>query len=407
MSNKTVERNVNLKSSLMMTFENSADVLETNSMLTDDEATLYDRQIRLWGADAQLKLRQTRLLIINVNSLSIEVCKNLCLAGVAGITIMDNEKVKQSDVDHSLTLTISKENINEYKAECTCKMLQQLNPRVHMLADYQRTIEEIDINYLNSFDFVCIFNHFNYQQILYLNNLCHQTKNNDRHINFFCAATFGLYGYVFKDLGESYDYFSAISLGTETLIKGEGGHPSESQKNEQITKKNERKFITFEKALKTEWRPSKRREIYRSGLTTYTLLKALLAFFEKYQRVPELKTHDIDIPNLLSIIKHLDQTATTSKDIDSSMNDNELNEEMLTDILNDNNAVASIVGGAMSHDIVKALLRSMITPNPLSNTIITQLIHQPSSDSSTAILITTTISALATSSPARLCQYQS
>lgn len=25
------------------------------SMLTDDEATLYDRQIRLWGADAQLK----------------------------------------------------------------------------------------------------------------------------------------------------------------------------------------------------------------------------------------------------------------------------------------------------------------------------------------------------------------
>ena len=25
------------------------------SMLTDEEATLYDRQIRLWGADAQLK----------------------------------------------------------------------------------------------------------------------------------------------------------------------------------------------------------------------------------------------------------------------------------------------------------------------------------------------------------------
>jgi len=24
-------------------------------MLTDEEATLYDRQIRLWGADAQLK----------------------------------------------------------------------------------------------------------------------------------------------------------------------------------------------------------------------------------------------------------------------------------------------------------------------------------------------------------------
>ena len=27
----------------------------SSSMLTDEEATLYDRQIRLWGADAQLK----------------------------------------------------------------------------------------------------------------------------------------------------------------------------------------------------------------------------------------------------------------------------------------------------------------------------------------------------------------
>jgi hypothetical protein len=28
---------------------------DQTSMLTDEEATLYDRQIRLWGADAQLK----------------------------------------------------------------------------------------------------------------------------------------------------------------------------------------------------------------------------------------------------------------------------------------------------------------------------------------------------------------
>ena len=26
-----------------------------SAMLSDEEATLYDRQIRLWGADAQLK----------------------------------------------------------------------------------------------------------------------------------------------------------------------------------------------------------------------------------------------------------------------------------------------------------------------------------------------------------------
>ena len=32
--------------------------------ITEDEAQLYDRQIRLWGLDAQKRLRAARVLVI-------------------------------------------------------------------------------------------------------------------------------------------------------------------------------------------------------------------------------------------------------------------------------------------------------------------------------------------------------
>jgi len=340
---------------------------QSTAMLTDEEATLYDRQIRLWGADAQLKLRQTRLLLINVNSLSIEVCKNLCLAGVASITILDNTRVTSNDVEQTLTLTMSSTDIDEFKCICTCRTLQALNPRVQLIAESNLTIDKIDRNYIEQFDFICLFNHYDYSNISHLNQLCRQQQqqqqqqqkqqsNEDeiKRVYFFCAGTFGLYGFVFKDLGDTYDYLSAISIGTETLIKGEDR--SESKKNEQVTTKLSRNFTTFEKALATEWRPNRRQEMNRSALITYNLLRALLTFHKKYQRSPALATEDIDVPHLATIIREINgsSSSTAAASSSTSIND-EINEELLKDILTDNNAVASIVGGIMSHDIIKVI----------------------------------------------------
>ncbi|CAF5086842.1 unnamed protein product, partial [Rotaria sp. Silwood1] len=60
------------------------------------------------------------------------------------------------------------------------------------------------------------------------------------------------------------------SVGSESLIKGEGGN--ESKKNEKITTKSTRNFVTFEKALATEWKPNRRQATTRSAVITYNLL---------------------------------------------------------------------------------------------------------------------------------------
>lgn len=52
------------------------------------ESDVYDRQIRLWGAEAQTKIQNSKVLYLHVTGSSAEVLKNLCLAGISA-TICD------------------------------------------------------------------------------------------------------------------------------------------------------------------------------------------------------------------------------------------------------------------------------------------------------------------------------
>ena len=67
--------------------------------VTEQEVTQYDRQIRLWGLEAQNRLRTSKILLFGLKPLGAEICKNLVLAGIGEISVCDsepiNEKVKK------------------------------------------------------------------------------------------------------------------------------------------------------------------------------------------------------------------------------------------------------------------------------------------------------------------------
>merc|ERR1712018_228112 len=65
--------------------------------ISEEEAQLYDRQIRLWGLDAQKRLRSARILVVGMKGLGNEVAKNLVLAGVNSMTILDHEILSKED----------------------------------------------------------------------------------------------------------------------------------------------------------------------------------------------------------------------------------------------------------------------------------------------------------------------
>ena len=100
--------------------------------ITNDEVKLYDRQIRLWGLEAQSRMRNSRILgtilcrsyvpvsrmyctintlVIGVTALSNELLKNIVLAGVGHVTLLDSSKVSPKDLGSQFLLR--KENVGE------------------------------------------------------------------------------------------------------------------------------------------------------------------------------------------------------------------------------------------------------------------------------------------------------
>ncbi|BBN14566.1 ubiquitin-like 1-activating enzyme E1 A [Marchantia polymorpha subsp. ruderalis] len=65
----------------------------TSEVLTEQEAAVYDRQIRVWGVDAQRRLSKARVLVVGIYGVIAETCKNLVLAGVGSLTLMDDTPV--------------------------------------------------------------------------------------------------------------------------------------------------------------------------------------------------------------------------------------------------------------------------------------------------------------------------
>lgn len=69
------------------------EMVEVEVNITEDEAALYDRQIRLWGLDAQKRLRGAAVLLIGLGGVGAEIAKNVILSGVKSITFLDDSEV--------------------------------------------------------------------------------------------------------------------------------------------------------------------------------------------------------------------------------------------------------------------------------------------------------------------------
>ena len=102
---------------------------EAVANLTADEAEQYDRQIRLWGLEAQkrykfnvqsifsktrdfsYRLRSSSVLMIGMRGLGAEVCKNLVLAGVRALTVLDSAPLGPEDVAGRFLTQTEGENV--------------------------------------------------------------------------------------------------------------------------------------------------------------------------------------------------------------------------------------------------------------------------------------------------------
>jgi ubiquitin-activating enzyme E1 len=60
----------------------------------DVDEGLYSRQLYVYGHEAQRKLQSTNILIVGMKGLGVEIAKNIILAGVKSVHILDDCKTE-------------------------------------------------------------------------------------------------------------------------------------------------------------------------------------------------------------------------------------------------------------------------------------------------------------------------
>ena len=166
---------------------------------------IYDRQIRLWGASAQEKIMNTRVLFLHPTPLLSEICKNLVLAGLSG-TLMTDRKLTRRDVQPMLF--VSPAMVGENVAQSMLPNVRELNPLATIEAD-ERPFEQVTQDDLKAFNIILADpTHLTEPEI---NRLNKASRANGSKL--FLASSFGYESCAFLDLGETHECRKEIAKG--------------------------------------------------------------------------------------------------------------------------------------------------------------------------------------------------
>ncbi len=113
----------------------------------------YDRQIRLWGLDTQRGLAAARVLLLSATGLADELAKNLVLAGVHTLTLLDTRTLTTLDTQVGGSFTATKESVGRNRADAAAEALQELNPSVSV-RPLAGPLASVDDETLRGFHFI-------------------------------------------------------------------------------------------------------------------------------------------------------------------------------------------------------------------------------------------------------------
>ena len=338
----------------------ASNIAETASKaITEEEAQLYDRQIRLWGLDAQKRLRAARILVVGMRGLGCEVVKNLVLAGVNSLTMMDHENLTKEDGDSQFLAP--RDKIGTNRAEASLERVRALNPGVEIKVDKSH-LDTKDAKFFNdNFDLVVITN-YPKDSIVKVNQMCREGGT-----KFFAGDVFGFFGYSFMDLVQHEFVEEKKVEATKPDILVEGGKAGDQDGEPKAKKartveisdvpetkmeKHSMKFVSLEDALKVDWTQDGYKKRIRRMDPSYFLLQVLFGFQSREGCSPRVAHRDED----MGLLKRLRDDIAQKLELPTGHKlTNEDGDKMLTLLFSELSPVAAIVGGVLSQEIIKVI----------------------------------------------------
>ena len=160
--------------------------------MSEFDTNLYSRQIRTFGIDTMLKLKNLKVLILGMRGLGIEIAKNIILSGVEEVKILDKNETLINDLGNNFFL--SEENIGKPRDISCLSKLKELNPYVNVDIFRDNLDEKI-----NNFDVIVITEIMGTEKLFSINEKCH-----NKNIIFIYCLNLGLSCFVFCDFGDKH-----------------------------------------------------------------------------------------------------------------------------------------------------------------------------------------------------------
>ncbi|KQJ88493.1 SUMO-activating enzyme subunit 1A isoform X2 [Brachypodium distachyon] len=248
--------------------------------LTAQETALYDRQIRVWGVDAQKRLSKAHVLVCGVNGTTIEFCKNIVLAGVGSLSLMDDHIVTQDDLNANFLIPPD-ESIygGRSRAEVCCESLKDFNPMVRV-AVAKGDPSLIDGEFLDRFDIIVVSCR-PLKTKLFINDNC---RKRSKHIAFYSIECKDSCGEIFADL-QNHSYVQKM--------------PGKEPEQQELT------YPSLQEAISVPWKslPKKTTKLYfamrgrNPGETSLSDLPAVLA--RRKEMCDRMSLNESQIPTVL------------------------------------------------------------------------------------------------------------
>ncbi|KAK7458938.1 hypothetical protein BaRGS_00039069 [Batillaria attramentaria] len=324
----------------------TADTKSKEENITEDEAALYDRQIRLWGLDAQRRLRAASVLLIGARGLGAEVAKNIVLAGIKSLTILDSTVADEEDT--ASQFLIPRSELGKNRAEASMERTQLLNPMVQVTAE-TCSIDDKDDAFLASFDVICATG-CGPTTLLRLDKVCRANG-----VKFYAGDVFGFYGYMFADLC-THEYAEDVTkpkASEKQVTDGGEGEPSpkkaKMEEPETTTVKKSMTFPSLETVLNTKFdtATSEGKKKLRLVPNTFFITKVMLKFLEKEKRSPASVKLDSDRRELNGLRHQVLH--------EMGVGDSKVPEEFSQFCFGQLSPVCAVVGGILGQEIIKAV----------------------------------------------------
>jgi molybdopterin/thiamine biosynthesis adenylyltransferase len=114
----------------------------------------FDRNIRLFGSEGQLKLRKSHVVIVGAGGLGTQVAQQVSLLGVGTVSIIDDEELEASNRNRYVGVWHSDPTPGSRKIDLAARLISLIDPEIYVQRVFANVVSRAAFDVIKSADHV-------------------------------------------------------------------------------------------------------------------------------------------------------------------------------------------------------------------------------------------------------------